>query len=244
MSEFIPITDLDQRFFPEISEEEKVNFIMHSNEFEKINHKYDQIQTFLLFPTRADPAVSGQMRCIHLILDLAKNQELIPKEKLINEKSFDSLFPWVRLLHKNLLADFSRKGIELSNEIDYPSPKELGCYRQEEKVLGKRIMPDPIKIKPLLTQLFCNYSKIYHQLKEGIENPILMEKQQWEFLEDTIYKTSLSIACIKPFKDGSNRIARLTENLLRLNCGLRFRIHTNKTKYLKDIIELQDLEYK
>ena len=89
MDELIPLTDFDQRYFPEPSEEDKVNFIMYSNSFERINLKYDQIQSQLLIPSRADPAISGQMRCINLIINLAKNTELIPKPHLITPASFD-----------------------------------------------------------------------------------------------------------------------------------------------------------
>jgi len=244
MEELIPMTDFDQRYYPEISEDDKVNFIMHSNSFEKINHKYDQIQAHLLIPTRADAAVSGQMRCLHLIFNLAKNPELIPKPELITPASFDKLFPWVRQLHKNLLHDFSRKGQELLNQIDYPLPEELGNYRQEPKALGHRLMPPPDQIKPLLSSLFSNYSKTYHKYKEGIEAPILMEKEHWEDLERQIHLTSLSFACIKPFKEGSNRTARLIENLLRLNTGLKFTYHTDKDTYLRELTALQDSAYK
>jgi hypothetical protein len=244
MSDLIPMTDFDQRYYPEISEEDKVNFIMHSNSFERIVHKYDQIQAHLLFPSRADPAVSGQMRCIHLIFDLAKNPNLIPKPELITPASFDKLFPWIKQFHRNLLHDFSRKGQELLNQYDYPLPEDLGNYRNEPKSLGHRLMPPPEQIKPLLTQLFINYSKTYHKYKEGIESPILMEKQDWESLQNQIHLTSLSFACIKPFKDGSNRTARLIENLLRLNTGLKFIIHTNKDTYLRELTSLQDSAYK
>lgn len=244
MDELIPMTDFDQRYYPEISEEEKVNFIMHSNSFERIVHKYDQIQAHLLFPSRADPAVSGQMRCLHLIFELAKNIDLIPKPEVINSKNFDKVFPWVKQLHKNLLHDFSRKGEELLNQIDYPQPEDLGNYRNEPKSLGHRIMPPPEEIKPLLVSLFSNYSKTYHKYKEGIEAPILMEDKDWLCLENQIHQTSLGFACIKPFKEGSNRTARLIENLLRLNTGLRFKINTDKDTYLKELTSLQDSDYK
>jgi fido (protein-threonine AMPylation protein) len=244
MEELIPMTDFDQRYYPEISEEEKVNFILHSNSFERINLKIEQIQANLLIPSRADPAVAGQMRCLHLIFDLAKNPNLIPKPELINTSNFDKHFPWLKQLHKNLLHDFSRKGTELLNQIDYPTPEELGNYRTEHKSLGHRIMPPPEQIKILLTKIFTNYAHIYYQYKEQIETPILMEKTDWETLEQIIQHTSLSIACIKPFKEGSNRIARLIENLLRLNIGLKFIVHTNKDTYLQKLLSLQDNNYK
>lgn len=243
MDELIPLTDFDQRYFPEPSEEDKVNFIMYSNKFERIEHKFDQIQSQLLIPSRADPAISGQMRCINLILNLAKNPDLIPKPHLINPVKFDKLFPWVKQLHKNILYDFSRKGTELLNAIDYPTPEELGNYRTEPKTLGSKVMPPPEQIKTLLASLFSDYSKTYHKYADAINAPMLMEKEDWITLEKQIYHTSLSFACIKPFKDGSNRTARLIENLLRFNIGLKIKIHTDKDSYLKDLINLQNKYY-
>jgi len=113
--ELIPITDFDRRYFPEVTEDEKIDFILHSNEMERIFMKREEVQSNLLFQGRAHPAVSGQMRCIHLVIQLAENPNLFPKANLITMKNFDSQFPWLKQLHKNLLHDFWKKGEELNN---------------------------------------------------------------------------------------------------------------------------------
>jgi len=244
VDELIPLTDFDKRFFPEISEEEKINFIMHSNEFERINMKFEQVQSQLLIPQKAQPAVQGQMRCINWIFDLATDPDLMPKSNLINAASFDKLFPWFKKLHKNLLYDFSRKGQELLNTIDYPNEDELAIYRQEDKKLAHRLMPDPSNIKKLLANTFQSYCKTYDKYRENLSNPRSMENSDWLALEKAAHQTCLHICCIKPFNDGSNRIARITENLLRLNTGLKFKIFTDKNTFLNEVIELQDSYYK
>lgn len=244
MDELIPLTDFDKRCFPEISEDEKINFILHSNEFERINMKFEQIQSFLLIPQKAPPAVQGQMRSLNWIFDLAQNPDLIPKPNLITPANFDNLFPWLTKLHKNLLYDFSRKGEELLNQIDYPSPEELGTYRQDDKKLGNRLMPKPSDIKTLLAQSFKTYSSVYDKYRDDLSNPRALEHSDWLTIEKAAHKACLDICCIKPFNDGSNRIARIIENLLRLNTGLKFKIFTDKNLFLNEIWELQDSQYK
>lgn len=244
MEELIPITDFDKRYFPEISEEEKINFIMHSNDFERISMKYEQIQANLLIPQKAPPAVQGQMRCLNWITDLASNPDLIPKPASITPSSFDALFPWFPKLHKNLLHDFARKGEELLNQIDYPSTQELGIYRTDEKALAQRQMPPPYAIKKCLSDSFKNYATIYNLYKDSLSNPRLIETSDWKLLEKEAHNLALHISCIKPFSDGSNRIARITENLLRLNVGLKFKIFTDKNAFLKEVLSLQDSYYK
>jgi hypothetical protein len=226
--ELIPITDFDKRYFPEVSEEEKINFILHSNNFERISMKKEEVQSHLLIPQRAHPAVSGQMRCFHLVLELAPNPELIPHPDLITPATFDKHFPWLKSLHKNLLFDFAKKGEELINLIDYPSKEELGKFRE----------------LPLLATSFKSLATHLRSIKDNLENPRLMEQEDWQKLEQKIYHASLDIACIKPFRDGSNRIARLTENLFRLNSGLKFKIHEDKDDYLREVQEHQDRYYK
>lgn len=243
MDELIPLTDFDKRFYPEVTENEKINFIVHSNLFERIHLKFEQVQSFLLIPQKAPPAVQGQMRALNWIFDLAQNPDLIPKPKTISPTSFDSLFPWFAKLHKNLMYDFSRKGEELLNQIDYPKPEELGTYRQEDKKMGHRIMPNPSNIKTLLSQTFKTYSSVYNKYKDDLANPRALEHSDWIALEKAAHHTALSICCIKPFNDGSNRIARITENLLRLNTGLKFKIYTDKNLFLNEIWELQDQNY-
>jgi hypothetical protein len=242
--ELIPITDFDRRYFPEVTEDEKIDFILHSNEMERIFMKREEVQSNLLFQGRAHPAVSGQMRCIHLVIQLAENPNLFPKANLITMKNFDSQFPWLKQLHKNLLHDFWKKGEELINSIDYPSKDELGQYRIHEKSLGHRQMPPPEQIQPLLISLFQDYSSYVLSIKDQLDNPRLMEESDWKNLERKIYTTSLGIACIKPFQDGSNRVSRLTENLLRLNAGLKFKIRDDKDQFLRDVQEHQDRYYK
>lgn len=243
VDELIPLTEFDKRYFPEISEDEKINFIVYSNEFERIFMKFEQVQSFLLIPQKAPPAVQGQMRLLNLAFELAQNPELIPKASKINSSSFNNLFPWFTKLHKNLMYDFSRKGEELLNEVDYPKTEELGTFRQENKKLGSRLMPVPSSIKDLLSQSFKEYSLVYDKYREDLYSPRAIEHSDWLLIEKAAHKTALSICCIKPFQDGSNRVARVVENLLRLNTGLKFRIFTDKNLFLNEIWELQDSQY-
>lgn len=244
MDELIPITDFDKRYFPDISEDERINFILHSNDFERITMKFEEIQSQLLIPTKGKPAVQGQKRCLEYVIDLASNPDLMPPANQITPAKFDKLFSWFPYFHKNLMYDFSRKGEELLNQIDYPHLSELGTYRNEDKSLGHRVMPRPDQIKPLLAKAFTRYCKTYDTYREGFSNPRLIETHDWKILEQATHRLGLDICCIKPFQDGSNRIARLVENLTRLNVGLKFKINTDKNAYLKEIWELQDSEYK
>lgn len=242
--ELIPLTDFDQRYFPEVTEDEKVEFILHTNLLERFNIVEDKVRAGLLMPQTADPLVSGQMRCLAMILQLAPNQNLIPKASEITEKTFNKYFSWVYQFHGNILFDLARKGEELLNDQDYPLKSDLGQFRTEEKILGHRKMPDPSRIKALLVEAFREYAEIHDSLREGISCPRMLEAADWKRLEKAAYILNLRICCIKPFKDGSNRLARLAENLLRLNAGLKFKVIEDKDKLLTDIWNMQDQQYK
>lgn len=242
--ELIPLTDFDQRSFPEVTEDEKVQFILQTNLIERSAMKEDQVRSSMLMPQTADPLVSGQMRCLAMLPDLAANPNLIPTTGKISEATFDQLFPWLKLFHGNLLFDLALKGEKLLNDIDYPRRADLAQYRTEDKMLGHRKMPHPFRIKALLAEAFKDYCKVYDEYRTKLSNPRLLEDSDWKRLEQAAYKLNLSICCIKPFNDGSNRVARLVENLARLNTGLRFKIIEDKDKLLNDIWKLQDSSYK
>lgn len=242
--ELIPLTDFDQRYFPEVTEDEKIDFILNTNKIERFSVSEDMVRTGLLMPQQADPLVSGQMQCITLMLQLAPNQDLIPRASQITEKSFNKQFQWLFNFHGNILVGLAQKGEKLLNDQDYPLKSDLGQYRTEDKVLGHRKMPDPMRIKALLVEAFKEYAEIHDSLREGFSCPQMLEQSDWKKLEKAIYTLNLRLCCIKPFKDGSNRVARLTENLLRLNAGLKFKVITDKDKLLKDIWEMQDQHYK
>jgi Fic family protein len=242
--EYLSLSDFDKRYFPPISEDEKIQFILHSNSFERISLTPESIKKSMINQKAADPAVAGQMRLIHYAEILAADPELFPQPNKITPYNFNTLFPWFTKLHTNLFIDFSRKGKELDNTLDYPQEHELGIYRTEEKYLGNRKMPPPHSIPHHLAQTFKNFSNTLCQYKEGIDNPRLLETKDWIIIEKAAYHLNLSISCIKPFNDGSNRIGRITENIARLNVGLKFKIIKEHSTLLKDIWEFQDSHFK
>jgi fido (protein-threonine AMPylation protein) len=85
---------------------------------------------------------------------------------------------------------------------------------------------------------------VHDKYKDDLSNPRMLELQDWKILEKAAHTLCLRICCIKPFNDGSNRIARLIENLVRLNVGLRFKVTIDKNDFLKEVQNLQDQEYK
>lgn len=244
MNDEIPLTDFDLRHFPAVSEDEKTEFILFTNKFERINLTKEAIITDIVQPSKASPAVSGQYRAINLILQMATNPNLLPSHKNITKTTIDKHFPWLKLLHKNVMYDFFRRGEQLHNFIDYPNDKDIGVYRYETKILGSRKMPDPEYIKTLLAEAYLEYLTVYHKYQDSISNPRMLEAKDWKKLGDAAYQFNLHVCCIKPFKDGSNRVARLAENLLRLNVGLKFRTFDDTKDLLSDIWKLQDQKYK
>lgn len=244
MDNLIPLSDFDKRNFPPISHQEKVDFIIFTNSFEKIKLTNDTVESSLISPQRADPFVSGAMRCIHMIESLAPDQNLIPNPSDINIISFDQLFPWFKRFHKNMLYDAAKKGEQLCNDFDYPLVSSLATFRDTDKFLGHRKMPDPQNITSLLVKSFKEYAQVHFSYKDKISNPRSLEHKDWKIMEQACYKLSLDVCCIKPFEDGSNRVARFCENLLRLNLGLKFVIHKNPDEYLKALTSHQDSYFK
>ena len=104
-------------------------------------------------------------------------------------------------------------------------------------------MPSPFEFTKHLEIWWNDIVEFHNKIKHKIEMPTLFEENDIKLLVDKAYETNLKICCIKPFIDGSNRVARLTENLFRLNWGLPWKIissdHDEKLNYVDDIKKMQ-----
>ncbi len=212
----------EKRFFPTISEEEKNEFIVQTNELAGIKITKEEIYNSVMSPQKSLPAISGHIRSIGLLEDLAKQIYLIPKPEKINEANISKQISWLFIFHGNILYDFAVKGSLLNDSITYPSKEELGQYRNIDRVAGLKKIVRPDDIKKFLVEAAKEYSQIYYSLCENISFPSSMEEGDWAKLERATENFALHIICIRPFNRANGRVARISENLLRLNSGLRF----------------------
>jgi hypothetical protein len=245
MDDLIPLTDFDLRQFPQVSEDEKADFILYTNKFERINFTKEAIVSDLVQPHKAHPGTAGQYRALNLILQLATDPLLVPINKPVTH-NHSLINSFLGLNYCKRTSYMISIGV-VKNLITFliiHISKILESIRIEEKVLGSRKMPEPSQIKILLCDAFNEYINVYKTYAEHLNNPRMMEFKDWKKLETACYKLNLRICCIKPFKDGSNRVGRLTENLLRLNVGLKFKTFDDSKDLLDDIWKLQDSGYR
>jgi hypothetical protein len=233
--------NFDKRYFPDLTDEQKKLFIINTNRFERISVSEEEYHNSIIIPKQSSPPVAGQLRSLNLIVDLATNAHLLPNQE-IETHEFDDKFSWFKRLHKNVLYNFAQKNKTNNQTLEYPQENDLGTYRTEAKYLNGIKMPDPHNINKLLTFAFNDYLKVYNRYHPLLENPRNMEMSDWRKLEKATYQISLDVCCIKPFADGSNRVARLAENLLRLNVGLKFKTY-DKIEPLQDIVKHQKANY-
>ena len=226
MSTEIPITDFNRRWFPELTDENKKQFIINTHAFDRISISEDTYHSAIMTPSKADANVAGHLRAINLIVELAKNPQLLPL-KHITTNEFDNTFSWFKRLHKNILYNLAVIGKQIKDSQDYPSEQSLGVFRQRDKIFAQHKACDPNKITLLLTNTFNNYTKVYTRYHDTLAFPSGMEANDWRKLERAAQTVCLDICAIQPFDDASNRVARLTENLLRLNVGLKFKTYQN-----------------
>lgn len=224
MSTEIPITDFDRRWFPDPTDEDKKRFIINTHKFDKVIITEDQYHTAIMTPSRADPTIAGHLRAINLVVDLAKNPQLLPL-KAITTNEFDATFSWFKRLHKNILYNLALKGKLINNNLDYPQQELLGTFRTKDKIFAQYKAPNPTKIINLLTNSLNDYTKVYTKYHDTLNFPANMDITDWRKLERAAHTVCLDICAIQPFEQASNQVARLTENLLRLNVGLKFKTY-------------------
>ena len=195
-----------------------------------------------------NPFALGQLKCLGLIQHLAEDPNLIP-EQVNSVFDLDTKFSWIKRIHKNLMRDVAEHGITLVDP-SFIKPMDVGIYRQSEKILEAQTkdlrgifqipMPSPITVRELMLDWAKDLCKFNNEYRPIVERS-RYDQDTAKALVDKAYETNLRWCCIKPFEDGSNRAARIAENLLRLHWGLPLKIITedDKDKYLEDIREMQ-----
>lgn len=236
----------DQRVFPNPDNDLLIAYIYHTHRIERIPMSKKTIEDTLA-QRDPNPYVEGHLRAITLVLELAVKPDLIP-ETVTSIYDFDEKFGWLKRLHRNIMRPVAEHG-QMLHDYSYIHPTQVAVFRDSEKSLtterdGKIIeveMPDPLKIRELLlawSQDLCAFNQEHLRLiNYGHYN-----NEEAEMLIQKAYEANLRISCIKPFSDGSNRLGRLVENLIRLNWGLPWRIisfERDKEQLLEDLRKMQ-----
>lgn len=236
-----------KRVFPFPDENTIIAFVYHTNRIERIPMNKHIINETLA-KKDANPFVVGQMKCVSLIQMLATDPDLLP-ESVKSVFDLDNKFPWIKRLHRNLMNSVAEYGIQMLDK-SYIQPVDVGIYRQSDKVVHAHTsdmrnvfpipMPSPINVRDHVlhwAQDLCKFNNEYRPIVESSR----YDADTAKALVDKAYEANLRFCCIKPFEDGSNRIGRLVENLLRFHWGLPMKIITedDSDKYLEDIREMQ-----
>lgn len=193
-----------------------------------------------------NPYVEGHLRAITLVQQLAVNPNLLP-ERVDTVFDFDEKFPWIKRLHKNLMRPIAEFGV-MALDPSYIHLNEVGVYRHSAKFIRTEKenaiidveMPDPLVLRELLRDWGNDLCQFHNEMRRTIEYGRYSDDDTEAFVNKA-YEANLKISCIKPFTDGSNRLGRLIENLLRLNWGLPWKIITfdDKDSLLDDLRKMQ-----
>ena len=194
-----------------------------------------------------NPYVEGHLRAITLVQQLATDPNLIP-DSVNTIFEFDEKFPWLRRMHRNLMRPIAEYG-QMMLDPSYIHPTEVGVYRQTPKFIKREeerrivdvAMPDPLFVRELLTEWGRDICQFNNDMQRVIEFGRYSSEDVEAFVAKA-YEANLKLSCIKPFSDGSNRLGRLVENLLRLNWGLPWKIikFEEKDELLQDLRRMQD----
>lgn len=233
------------RTYPNPAQESLIAFIYHTHRLERIPMSKKDIE---LAQSRSEPNhyVEGHMRAINRVLQLASNSELVPN-KIDNVFEFDEHFGWIKQLHEHIMKPIAEFG-RMTLDPDYIHHTNVGNYRQVPKVIITETefqitrvdMPDPLIIRKLLSEWADDLCQFHNKMRRTIEIG-RYSGEEVDLLLDKAYEANLRISCIKPFTDGSNRLGRLVENLLRLNWGLPWKIIAEDKKeiLLDDLRNMQ-----
>ncbi len=230
------------RIFKQPSKDDLIAFAFHSTRIERIPVSSQQIDN-TLSGGDPHPSLEGQLKCLNLILQLAPNPNLLPES---SSCAYDSLnhLSFMKRLNLNLLKAECLHAEKFGQ--DYFPISKIGQWREERKfyhtLKGQIEAPSPFNISNLLHDWFSNLLEFHNSMKPKLDSPHLLTKDDITSLSKKAREANLKICCIKPFARGSNRTARLVENLLRLNWCLPLKTIRHEDEYkLPYIDEIENM---
>lgn len=240
----ISINDMFKRKIPDITLEEKIDYIVNTHAFDSIPVTKEEVIQTEQVPDGADPFIAGQIRCINYMKILADQTNLFPLKERVTAQNFDKCFNWFKALYKNRYYDLYLSNLRDGNNYDFPQGNDLDTYRTGDYVMSDRKACAPSSIKQLLAEAFNEFIAEYKKCYDRLDNPKLMERHEYKALEIAAYELGLSIWCIHPFDVGNGGIGRIVENICRLHVGLRLQTYANKQTFNNDAALLYYRKYK
>ena len=247
------------RIFPNPTQTEQRDFIRHSCLLEGIPMSEDIIDRSMSEEKDGNPFATGHFAACNLVVTNAHRVDLLPRrsasisdsrgasisdsrgstlsEEILRDKR--GLFCKI---HKALMEPVAKNGPK-GQGYDTIEHYQIGTLRRRPKKIGDRTMPDPGAVQRLLDKLIIDIAEFHDKHYDRL-NASNIDWNEIQGISDQIWEFHLRLICIKPFEDGSNRVARLFLNLMRLNFGLCWYVPESDEKakkaYLKDIWRVQD----
>lgn len=235
------------RIFPKPKQDIQMEFITHSCALEGIQILPEDITRAIRDGSRkmndSNPHVVGHFAALNLIVTNAYKTDLFPtKTCLVSTNVLESKIQMVQKIHTALFDPVAKHSERLLG-TQLMALNMVGKFRQRAKKLGPRQMPDHREIRTLLKEWFIEAGEFQETWNKKLNTPGIYSMDDIDQINNICYDLHLKLICIKPFEDGSNRVARIMWNLLRMNSGLPFWVikKDNNKSYLDDIFRMQDL---
>jgi len=230
MADEIPLTELDKRYYPEITKKQINKFVLVTLKLDALVFDEQQIIAGEMIPQTCDPHIAGTFRAFNYIKSIATDPQLFNIKQTITATNINTTIMFCKRIHKNLLFDSFLANQRVNDHHKYPQFNDLGFFRAEKLNIN-----DSKKPLEQIATAFDTYINIYKQYHNSISNPKFMEKQHWKRIEAAARQLAIDVAAIDPFPKGSSQVARLLENLCRMNVGLRFKTYEDDSSFNSDV---------
>lgn len=224
------------RVFPRPSQDLLIDHIYHSARLDRLPISYDEIRKCLKKKegdVDVNPHAIGHFKAINFVL--AKAPE---------ENALQDIHGLLKKIHNLLglpVAEHDRKTLNLSPLL----PSDCGTYRTSPSVLGNRPCPNPMTISTSVSKLGQNLLRLDAKMAPKMTNSRLFTPDDLKEMSQGAYQAHLQLCALQPFKEASNRVARLFENLLRLHFQLPWIVRSSeedeKIKLVEDVRNVKPL---
>lgn len=222
--------------------DEMTRFILQTHQVEKLNCAPEDIQNALKRRPDPNPYVVGHFEAMNYLISLVGSPDIPSRDPnmLFNLWRSEEALAWVKTLHAKITLPLSKcKDPRYEHEFTNVRQYECGVYRNVPVNLAFSPAPPPEIIPYLLWNWLLKVSNLHAEVKDNIDNPYGLSREQAEAMVTTSTDTVLFFANVQPFYYGSNRVGRLVENLIRLQWNLPWKAAPTGRDYDEFVKDIQ-----
>lgn len=207
------------------TEQELVDFIVATHNCDHITLTHQDVTNTIKNTGVPSPYVQGHRKALkYAVIDLCGSTDFPIRDiSMLSQDNVLTHLHWLTELHSMIMYPVAQANL-FSYAENNISTSQCGTLRSTSKALAFNMAPEPNIIPTLLFLWLKELATINNEVKDNIDNPYGLTQYQAKRMGNFAKETPMFISCLQPFDNGNNLVARIVENIIRINWYMPWKI--------------------